>query len=183
MGKNWQQGERDVAAFCQSWWRAVEPKCVFCRTPRSGGWQHAKAPVFNAYGDVMADKETKLWPFVVEVKRRKKWTWKELINGRPSPVWEWWREVQRDAFRLTGDREPMLWVRPDKRVDNRKPPWLVLVRKELIEQVMSRSSGAVVWPDVVWQPRVLRQLNVGAPAVAYLGGRWLSQNPSLFAGL
>jgi Holliday junction resolvase len=119
-------GEREVARLLASWWGALEPGAEFVRTPSSGGWS---TPIiraaFSASGDIMTTAQ--LFPFEVEVKRREKWTLENLIEGKRSPVWSWWRQTLKAA--AEGSREPMLWFRQSRKT------WLVMLREQLAPSI------------------------------------------------
>jgi hypothetical protein len=141
-------GEQEVAEMLASWWTQVEPDAIFKRTPGSGGWGgrgNAEARAgFKLTGDVMTT--AKLWPFDVEVKRREMWDYDRFAQGRPSPVWSWWRQTQVSALtavrledpkteaEMFKDREPMLWFRQNRR------PWHVLLRKGFVDSLFRGRS-------------------------------------------
>lgn len=110
--------EREVATLMEAWWRRLEPECRFVRTPQSGGWHGSDVrEAFQASGDLMTTAAH--FPWTVEVKRRESWTWDRLIEGKPSPVWGWWRQAQTQAREL--GKEPMLWIR------HNREPWSILL--------------------------------------------------------
>lgn len=118
--------EREVAGLIKPWWRQLEPEALFVRTPLSGGWhdeEHRKD--FKATGDIMTSALK--WPFDIEVKRREGWSEPEFVAGRPSPVWQWWRQCQISAW--PNRNEPMLWLRRNRR------PWVVLLRVTFVESL------------------------------------------------
>lgn len=136
-------GEQEVAELLTAWWTQIEPDAIFKRTPGSGGWggrNNAEARAgFKLTGDVMTT--AKFWPFDVEVKRREEWRYDRFADGRPSPVWLWWRQTQVSALtavrienpkteaELFKGREPMLWFRQNRR------PWYVLLRKGYVRSL------------------------------------------------
>lgn len=139
--------EREVAKLVEGWWRVFEPGCRFVKTPLSGGWGGpAIRSGFRASGDLMTTAVK--FPFVIEVKRREGWSWKPFLEGRPSPVWGWWRQACRQADEM--DARPMLWFR------HNREPWRVL---------MPQSIG-IAPPWWAWQD--LRRVGLGAN----LGPRW-----------
>jgi hypothetical protein len=110
--------EREVAELLRGWWDPLEPGCKFARTPGSGGWSTANnREAFGTAGDLVTTAV--LFPFAVEVKRREGWTDGELLAGRRSPVWGWWRQCQKAALEM--QKVPMLWFRRSRR------PWLVIM--------------------------------------------------------
>jgi hypothetical protein len=127
--------EREVAALIQTWWRQLEPKCQYIRTPSSGGWSTPEIrSAFNAAGDLMTD--AKRWPFSVEVKRREGWNLRNFVLGKRSPAWSWWRQCQHAAVEM--DAAPMLWLRQSR------SPWIVVVPSVLA------GHTSTLAPDVVW---------------------------------
>lgn len=125
--------ENEVAKRLVMWWRPIEPDARFRRTPKSGGWATAAdRGGFKAAGDVMTT--AKRWPFTVEVKRHEGWSVHTLTQGRPSPVWQWWRQCCREADEEA--RIPMLWLRKNRQ------PWLVMLPHDLIAHIAT--------PDIAW---------------------------------
>jgi hypothetical protein len=109
------RAELDLAKKFEAWWQAVEPGCVFRRTPGSGGWSHGDARgEFQTGGDLVTT--AKRFPWSVEAKARESWAWKNVLAGKPSPVWAWWAQSCRAAFEA--NREPILVFR-----HNREPWW------------------------------------------------------------
>lgn len=116
-------GEREVCKLLMEWWTPHYPGAVFVKTPGSGGWggasrfhQKVKAGM-RASGDVMTTLEE--FPFSVEVKREQNWSMQRLLDGRPSPVWQWWIQAQTQADK--DSLVPMLWFRRNRE------PWHVLL--------------------------------------------------------
>lgn len=100
------KAEREVAALLQAWWRQLEPSARFVRTPGSGGW-HGKSgaevrAAFRASGDLMTTAER--FPFAVEVKKKERWSEREFLAGRDSPVHAWFAQAVEAAAELP--REP-----------------------------------------------------------------------------
>lgn len=122
--------EREVAALLAKWWAPVEPEAKWCRTPLSGGWGGPQIRSgFFASGDLMTT--AKRWPFVVEVKRREGWAWSTLLNGRPCPVWGWWRQSLKAAAEMNGIA--ILFFRRNRE------PWHVMLPKEI------RATGGMLF--------------------------------------
>ena len=153
--------EREVAAILQTWWRQIEPECLFVRAPASGGWQGPKArEAFNAAGDLMSTAQR--WPFCVEVKRRENWSMRNLAAGMPSPVWSWWRQAQKAATEV--HKVPLLVFRKSRE------PWRVIVPERVLMRVRNH------WPlqrlmdhDTGWAPVDLLRVKVGQhPAMTSL---------------
>ena len=117
MKKKGNKAELEVARILEPWWRQLEPEATFVRTPRSGGWTQGR-DLFDARGDLMV-KGAPRFPFLVEVKRREKWSLENFEEGKPCPVWGWWVGACRDAEHAK--RRPMLWTRHNRR------EWIVLV--------------------------------------------------------
>lgn len=112
------RGERQVAALLARWWGAVEDGVQFVPTPQSGGFSTKQVRAeFKLAGDLMTT--SRVFPYVVEVKHREKWSEARLRDGRRSPVWGWWRQVQ-EAAEVQGGT-PMLWFR------HNREPWLVMI--------------------------------------------------------
>lgn len=111
-----QRGEREVCNLLMNWWTPYYPDAVFIRTPGSGGWgggskfhQSVKTDM-RASGDVMTTLRE--FPFSVEVKWREKWSMDRVLKGRPSPVWDWWKQAQSQAIK--DGLQPMLWFRRNR---------------------------------------------------------------------
>ncbi len=103
--------ERQVAAILERWWRQLEPDARFVRTPLSGGWHGPDVRTeFRASGDLMTTAQR--FPFAVEVKRREAWSFEEMVAGRASPVWAWWRQAQGQAREMRC--EPLLVFRRNR---------------------------------------------------------------------
>lgn len=111
------RAELDVAHKMQAWWRQLEPEAVFRRTPMSGGW--SSDPAFNVRGDLVTS--AKRFPWCVEVKKREAWSLENFLAGKPSPVWGWWNQAQRQANDL--GMEPMLLFCANRM------PWRMLIRE------------------------------------------------------
>lgn len=131
-------GELEVVALIEPWWRQLEPKANFARVPLSGGWgrpEHREG--FQAAGDIMCDSKT--WPWSVEVKRRENWTWDRLIAGKKSPVWEWWRQTQKAACEMK--KIPILFFRHNREQWYVMSPagYLQLVDLSIIGRAMSEA--------------------------------------------
>lgn len=126
-------GEREVIALLQPWWRQLEPEATFHRTPGSGGWAKTRKvpPGFKGHGDLITDPETcRLFPWSIEVKWRKSISDRSVSNfaeGKPSPIWGYWRQCSDDADRNV--LRPMLWFR-GRNVKGRRMPWRVVTRGE-----------------------------------------------------
>ena len=165
--------EREVAKMLQEWWRQVEPDCQFVRTPCSGGWSTPQVRTdFRASGDIMTTATA--WPFTVEVKRREAWSPRNLIEGRRSPVWGWWKQSQREAIEL--NCEPMLWLRRNAELATGKgsgggmlaPEWLVIVRAQFV------SAANLPCQDIRWTAEQLTAVDYGESVPAgYIARRWL----------
>ena len=173
--------EREVAKLLETWWKQVEPESRFVKTPLSGGWSSAEVRVgFHASGDLMTTAER--FPFVVEVKRREGWSPVNLVTGRRCPVWEWWRQTQREAAEATA--EPLLWVRRNaepakgsKTGGTLPPVWLVMCRAVLVR------ARRLPFPDLVWSPSGFSPgVDYGAELpVGYMSWRFLAIDPLTFA--
>lgn len=111
------KGEREVAKLIEPWWQKLEAGCRFVSTPQSGGWQ---APEVRSSMKMCGDLCTtaKRFPFCIEVKRRERFGWKAVFEGRRSPVWTWWKQCC-DAAKLQGD-VPLLLFRK-----NKEPWWAI----------------------------------------------------------
>jgi Holliday junction resolvase len=105
------RAEREVAGLLAGWWGKIERGCEFVRVPSSGGWATPKLRGdFRVSGDLATT--AKKFPWVVEVKHREQWTWERLLAGKPSPVWSWWKQAERQAAEMKLD--PMLWFRRNR---------------------------------------------------------------------
>lgn len=132
--------EREVAALIKAWWRQVEPKAEFVRTPLSGGWGGPTIRAgFRASGDLMTD--AKLFPFTVEVKRREAFSLERLVEGKSSPVWGWWRQAQTQAVEMKAI--PMLWLRRNRE------PWRVMLPVVFLE------GHTPISIETWWMPGIL----------------------------
>lgn len=71
------------------------------RTPLSGGWAEKEI------GDVIPDDmaEYKKFPFYVECRNRKNWSWKQIFNAE-GPVFDWYEETLSKA--CTVSKSPVL---------------------------------------------------------------------------
>lgn len=164
---DWQKQERFVSKSLQAWWSQLEPECQFVRTPRSGGWAHAEE--FKARGDVMVGPRTLRFPFTVEVKYRRNWTMANLVAGRASPVWGWWREAVVEAE--DEKREPMLVFK------KRHRPWFVLLRQGYVLGMLD----GYIQPEVAWSVEQLADLNVQPQPVLFPFNSILAVPPEVFA--
>lgn len=122
----------------EPWWRELEPKATFVRTPRSGGWTQGR-DLFNARGDVMVQHAPR-FTWCVEVKRREAWSLQNFEEGRACPVWNWWEHACEDAAKAV--QTPMLWMRQSRR------PWIVVV------PMMSIRDYRKVRADFIWNGSV-----------------------------
>jgi len=173
--------EREVARMLQAWWQRCDPAAQFVRTPQSGGWSTPDVRRgFRMSGDVMTTSET--FPFTVESKRREAWSPRNFVLGRPCPVWGWWRQAGGQAVELGA--EPMLWMRrnadpPERFGEPRKiPPWIVLVRAGLVEQL------GLPFPDFVWGTDDLAGVDVAEVVPSgYTHDRLLAVDPVTFLGV
>ena len=143
--------EREVARFMVEWWGRLEPGVQFIRTPLSGGWASPGArEAFRASGDLMTT--SRRFPFCVEVKRREGWSYDRLRDGRPCPVWGWWRQTMVAAQEVQLD--PLLWFRRNR------GPWYVMLPRE--HRVLHHLDPLLEWTapelaaiDVVRLPAVI----------------------------
>jgi hypothetical protein len=168
------RGELEVAKIVQEWWRNYEPEAIFVRTPGSGGWhgRNQRGAAIRAGHNVSGDVTTSStsFPFCVEVKRVEDFDMDNLVECscvRPSPVWKWWLQVQREAGEV--QKEPMLWFR-----QNRKP-WMVIVALSYARE------NITVSPVVTWTTRQLLNINCGASPVMYAAKDLLRMDPQLLA--
>lgn len=166
------RGEREVAGILQEWWRRRETASEFIRTPQSGGWRKDTGvrAHFKACGDVMTTAEN--FPFCVEVKWRENWGVDNVLQGKPSPPWGWWRQCIEAADEQDG--VPMMWMRRNRLRTNEAFPWLVWVPLRYVQQM--RLSE----PDIQWATGLLEHNGVdfgGVLPVAYLYDRFLDMAP------
>lgn len=140
------RGEREVAHIIEPWWRKLEPSTEFVRTPQSGGWGkhqgHKVAAHFAACGDVMTTAAQ--FPFCVEVKWRERWSIDNLLDSKPTPPWEWWRQCIASAVEQANS-VPMLWLRKNRLRGSRDAfPWLVWVPLDFV------TDRTLSTPDILW---------------------------------
>ena len=179
-------GEREVARKLEPWWCKVEPGATFIRTPQSGGWSTPQVrQEFRASGDIMTTAVR--FPFAVEVKRREGWSPANLVAGKRSPVWGWWRETIVEARELGA--EPMLWVRKNAARRTGKGSgggtlpalWTVLLGRDYILGL--RDAGIVVVPDIFWHAETLAPgVDIGGVIpVGFVEHTLLGTDPGKFA--
>lgn len=159
MGKKGNQAELEVARQLEPWWRQFEPNATFVRTPRSGGWTQGR-DLFDARGDLMV-KGAPRFPWLVEVKRREKWSLQNFEEGRACPVWGWWVKACDDADKA--GRQPMLWTRQNRR------EWIVIVA----ERGRRLRVADFVWASA---PRTLVSAGCSHP-VGFWADRFLATSP------
>ncbi len=173
------KAEREVAKHLKDWWKRLEPTVEFVRTPQSGGWGKAQglniASHFNACGDLMTT--SKRFPFCVESKWREQWSPDNVINGMPTPPWEWWRQSVDAAKDQSA--VPMMWCRKNFRRGTRRSfPWLVWVPHAYAQrQCLSR-------PDIRWSADKLKHNEVdfvGVLPVVYFYDRFIEMAPHRMA--
>lgn len=142
--KKGDRGEREVAKISRNWWSKIEKDVDFIKTPMSGGWSTNKVRAhFKACGDIMTT--AKKWPFVVEVKRREKWSIKNFLAAKKGPAWNWWVKACKDADDQGGI--PMLWLRKNSVNKYKKFPWLIILPKYYVK---GRNLSE---PDAIWGPK------------------------------
>jgi len=168
--------EREVAKLVQEWWSCVEPDCEFTKTPLSGGWSGPRVrEAFQAAADLMTT--AKQWPWAVEVKRREKWSLENVLTGKRSPVWGWWKQCV-DAAALMHKR-PMLWFRKSRE------PWQVMIA-EFDMRVAARRMRAQFTQNTfgltkVWSREDLCSVNETRSHPCLISkDSLLSNNPVLF---
>jgi hypothetical protein len=160
------RGEIQVRDLIRPWWGILEPGADFTRTPKSGGW-HASGE-YDMAGDLMT--KARLFPFCVEVKFRERWTMENVLAGKNSPVWAWWRQACKDAEKSDPKRVPMLWFR------QRSSEWSVLVPRKFIDDLgpMALNADCEIFPNIAWRHLPVRP-------VLYSAKRFLRHDPSVFA--
>jgi hypothetical protein len=170
------KNERAVAALVQTWWRQLEPECEFVRTPLSGGWSTGNVRAhFAASGDLMTTATH--WPYTMEVKAREGWSFKNVLDGKRTPAWGWWRQAQKAASEQKG--VAMLWFK-------RKPlsprpgtpafPWLIWVPASYV----AAHAQALPPPDVRYSRALLTRNEVDwgkEIPVLYFYDRYLATHP------
>lgn len=161
------KGEIEVAKLLEAWWRKMEPECCFVRTPLSGGWgrpQHREG--FGTAGDLMTTAEH--FPFAVEVKRREGWKWETLEVGKPSPIWEWWRQTQKAANEMK--KRPLFFFR------HNREEWHLFLPSDLDGRLPVTST-----PRIVWEPEALLGVDYGQELpICYEASMLLELPPGLF---
>jgi len=145
MGVSWKKAERDVAKELQDWWRRLEPRARFSRTPGSGGWATARAfdgARAKMRGDVTVVSGAVRWPFSVEVKFRDEVTpgaIERFLVGQRSVIDRWWRQccaaAEKDGLR------PLLVFRGDRM------PWRVVYQEAGEERPRLRLLSTLVRYD------------------------------------
>lgn len=104
------KAEIEIAKRLKAWWSPFEP-AEFVRTPLSGGWGGKDLRAgFRASGDVMTTAQK--FPFTIEVKRREGWSWTNLLAGKASPVWGYWKQAVGQAKEMGGI--PLLFFRKNR---------------------------------------------------------------------
>lgn len=167
------KAEREVAAILQAWWKPFEPMVddkplQFTRVPLSGGW--SKGENHDVSADIHCN--SKRFPFAVEVKRRESWAWPPVMAGKPSPVWGWWRQAQRDAERTS--RQPMLWFRHNRQ------PWNIMVSKEFFDSKVPRAEDSSLLYGHSWD-RLHMKVDCGADPLLFTQASFLWFMPEVFA--
>lgn len=148
------KAEIEVAKILEPWWSKHEPLAPdghpirFVRTPLSGGWGGKDTRSgFKASGDLMTT--ARRFPFTVEVKRREGWSWKNLLAGKNSPVWGWWRQAIDQGVEM--NQAPLLWLRHNRESWSVMVPFAVLsrhvTRKCAVKDGMLCGDGAVRWHE------------------------------------
>jgi len=95
--------ENKIAKVLGDWW-CGDP-ASFKRRPRSGGW-----PTKHAEGDLVGVTEkSKMFPFVIDTKKREGWRFEHLICGS-GPFVEWWDDICDIAHTETEERLRLLIV-------------------------------------------------------------------------
>ena len=173
--------EREVGSIIQLWWQRFESTAEFCRTPLSGGWGKSRgtkvAEHFNACGDLMTTGAR--FPFCVEAKWRESWSYDNLVQGKPTAPWGWWRQCLKAAN--TQHNVPMMWMRKNRiRASRESFPWIVWVPLAfVIERRLSE-------PDIQWSAEQLVNNGVDFGEVlpaAYFYDRFTKMDPQRMATL
>lgn len=116
------KAENEVAKIHVAWWGMHEPGTEFKSTPQSGGFSTPTVRAhFKMAGDLMTT--SKIFPFVVEVKRREGFDIRNVYRMKPSPIWGWWRQAVA-AARVQGG-VPILWFRDGKK--GKTAEWFLMV--------------------------------------------------------
>ncbi|MDE2099190.1 MAG: hypothetical protein KGL39_18190 [Patescibacteria group bacterium] len=142
------RGEREVARLLEEYWGRLEPGCKFKSTPLSGGWSSPDVrEAFKTSGDLVTT--AKLFPYVVEVKLRESWSLKNLVEGKPCPVWGWWEQAIKAAKEQKGI--PMLWFRKNRW------PWRIMIPESFFIR-LGKLPVEIEWKQKLptdWQPLVI----------------------------
>jgi hypothetical protein len=164
--------EREVAALIQDWWQQIEPGCLFCRTPSSGGWQGPQLrEAFKASGDLMCTAER--FPFAVEVKRREGWCWRNVERGMPSPVWGWLAQAKTAADEM--GKQPMLWFRKSRE------GWRVMMPERMIAGLLEGGIGGKDYVVIkMWNPMELIRVRPVLHPVVLSADAMLRLRPDCF---
>lgn len=121
--------ERDVAQLLSKWWLGMDleapdlPKKerIFGRAPSSGAWA-SRHEAHKGGGDLVPLKEgvDEFWPFSVETKNRKDYSFERLLLGikgkTGTDIMEWWEQCAKDAAR-EGKIPLLIWHRPATTTD------------------------------------------------------------------
>lgn len=101
--------ERAVAKLLEKYWSTVEEGVRFKSTPLSGGafGDPETRGVFKASGDLMSTST--IFPWSIEIKHREGFSLDNILKGKKSPCWSWWRQCQKAAKEM--NQRPMLWFR------------------------------------------------------------------------
>jgi len=104
--KQWKATELQVCRALAGWWdpkfkgaKVRAEELPFRRTPNSGGW--------GGHVDMKADIQgPQGWPFSIEIKAQKRWSFDEIVRGRSKLLDQWWGQSCKAAKK--SDRTPLL---------------------------------------------------------------------------
>jgi hypothetical protein len=108
--RSWKKTEIEVCRRLAAWWdpakfplksakKAKARDLPFRRTPNSGGW--------GGHADMKADIQGPPgWPFSIEIKAQKSWSFDEIIRGKSKQLATWWSQSCKAAKK--SDRTPLL---------------------------------------------------------------------------
>lgn len=118
------KGENDFAKDFGTWWCGDSK--AFRRTPLSGGWLGK-----DTDGDIIAvTDESKLCPFLFEVKRREGWKLDELlfpIKSEGNSIFAWWK---RTCLVATAKKEvPLLIFRRNR------SKWILMLQADYVTRL------------------------------------------------
>ena len=99
-----------VCRFLTEWWAGESAQkrraddLPFRRTPCSGGWTRRHT---DGHGDIIPEKSQR-FPFIIEAKHRKSWSWDQLVEGKNPELEKYWGQAAESSERTKKKSWPML---------------------------------------------------------------------------